>query len=67
MRNQEQQHLYLHEDLQPLVELAPTENKRELNKTWKKTLKVQKHYTTSNNTCALGGIVSGTDESSIFK
>ena len=67
MRNQEQQHLYLHEDSQPQVELAPTENKRELNKTWKKTLKVQKHYTASNDTCALGGIVSGTDESSIFK
>jgi len=67
MRNQEQQHLYLHEDLQPLVELAPTENKRELNKTLKRILKVRKHYTASNDTRALGGIVSGTDESSIFK
>lgn len=36
--------------------------------TWKKTLKLQKHYTASlSSTCALGGIVSGTDESSIFK
>jgi len=30
-------------------------------------IEVQKHYTASLGTCALGGIVSGTDESSIFK
>lgn len=65
-RNQEQQHLYLHGDLQPQEELAPTKSRKEFRH-GRKHYKVQEHYTTSNNTCALGGIVSGTDESSIFK
>lgn len=30
MRNQEQQHLYLHGDLRPQEELAPTESRKEL-------------------------------------